>query len=86
MNKAKLLKQFKKGEIEVSDVLTELTKQGICPALIFDDFGHWAVSSSGMQSIPEEPGVPDDIETRFVITKDEWKKTIKEAVIYYLED
>jgi hypothetical protein len=48
-------------------------------ALISDDFGHWAVSGTGMQNVPENP--PDDIQTTFFIEKHEWKKTIREAIL-----
>ena len=50
-------------------------------ALISDDRGHWAMTMAGMQSVPEK--APDDIETWFYVEKDQWKKTIREAVIAY---
>uniref|UniRef100_A0A6M3LF10 Uncharacterized protein n=1 Tax=viral metagenome TaxID=1070528 RepID=A0A6M3LF10_9ZZZZ len=51
-------------------------KQG--KALVSDDFGHWAVVEDGMQNIPDSP--PDDIQTTFFIEKEEWKKSIREAI------
>jgi hypothetical protein len=60
---------------------TELIKwleehQGV--ALISDDFGNWAVSGSGFQSLPENP--PADVETHFFIAKNEWKPSVREAI------
>lgn len=49
-------------------------------ALVSDDFGNWAVSYDGMQSIPEEPGKPSDISTSFFITENEWRPSIREAI------
>jgi len=51
-------------------------------ALISDDFGRWAVSTSGMQNVPEDPGTPSDIETLFFVEAAEWKGSIREAIDY----
>lgn len=59
------------------DRLNWLEKQEGC-ALISDDFGHWAVSCMGMQNVPEK--TPADIDTTFVVMKDEWKSSIREAI------
>lgn len=53
-------------------------------ALVSDDFGHWAVTGDGMQSIPENP--PDDVETAFFIAKDEWKPSIRKAIRDAMKD
>jgi hypothetical protein len=47
-------------------------------ALVSDDFGHWAVTGSGFQSVPENP--PDDVQTTFFIKKSEWKQTVRQAI------
>jgi len=52
--------------------------------LISDDFGHWAVSAVGFQNIPEEwtgdnPG-PGDINSTFFVEKEDWCKSIREAI------
>jgi len=47
-------------------------------ALVNDDQGFWAVSFNGMQNLPMNP--PDDVRTLFVIKKDEWKGSAREAI------
>ena len=60
-----------------TDRLNWLEKQsGI--ALINDDFGHWAVSSDGFQSVPDK--TPADIETTFFVEKKQWKRNIRKAI------
>ena len=49
--------------------------------LISDDMGHWAVSSSGFSSLPENP--PDDVTASFFVTKNEWRKNIRDAILAY---
>ncbi len=46
--------------------------------LVSDDAGHWAVVFDGMQNVPINP--PQDIDTAFSIEKDQWCKTIREAI------
>lgn len=53
-------------------------------ALISDDFGHWAISDSGMQNVPENP--PDDIWTSFQIEKKYWRKSVREAIDAMIEE
>lgn len=64
------------------DRLDWLAKQdGI--GLVNDDFGHWAVATAGMQSVPDGVGSEDgpwDISTSFIISKAEWRDTIREAI------
>jgi len=47
-------------------------------ALVSDDDTHWCVSFTGIQNLPEE--TPADITTTFVVDKDEWKPSIREAI------
>ncbi len=47
-------------------------------ALVSDDAGNWAVVSDGCQNVPMDP--PQDITTSFWIKKDQWCKTIREAI------
>lgn len=54
------------------------TQQG--SGLISDDFGHWTVSSSGIQNVPENIDVASDISTSFFIEAKDWKPTIREAI------
>jgi hypothetical protein len=50
-------------------------------ALISDDFGHWAVSSSGMQNVPDDISVASDIATSFFVEAKDWKPSIREAIL-----
>lgn len=52
------------------------TQQGA--ALISDDDERWAVSYVGFQNVPH--GKPIDVEATFLIAKDEWKSTIRDAL------
>lgn len=47
-------------------------------ALVSDDHSHWVVATIGMQNIPKK--FPGDIDTSFFIKKDEWHKTIRQAI------
>jgi len=49
-------------------------------ALVSDDFGHWAVSNSGFQNVPDNIDIPNDIQTTFFIKAEEWKPSIREAI------
>ncbi len=52
--------------------------------LISDDFGNWAVTSNGMQNIPDpipERGRPGDICTSFMVAASEWRPSIREAIL-----
>jgi hypothetical protein len=84
MTKGSILRKFQKEEINLEKALESLAKEGLCPAVVNDDFGNWAVSFSGYQNIPEKPGEPSDIQSSFFIEAKEWKKTIREAFIYAL--
>lgn len=49
-------------------------------ALVSDDFGRWAVTTAGIQNVPEDISIPSDIETMFYIKAAEWKPSIREAI------
>ena len=66
--------------------LLELLSQCDGCALISDDFGNWAVSDGGMQSIPEHPGTPSDISTTFFIEAHEWRPSIREALLTLVDE
>lgn len=53
-------------------------------ALVSDDAGHWAVSTTGVQNVPMNP--PEDIDTSFWIEKAEWCKTVREAIDRAIRD
>lgn len=52
-------------------------------ALVSDDAGNWAVSVSGdgVQNVPDDP--PQDISTCFFIEKDQWRPSVREAILAY---
>jgi hypothetical protein len=55
---------------------------GDAPNLLYDDNGHWSITSDGFQSVVT---VPSDVETHFFIEKEKWKNTIREALDFYLD-
>lgn len=46
--------------------------------LVSDDAGHWAVSGSGMQNVPDT--TPIDLATTYIVMADEWKANVREAI------
>ena len=80
-----ILKKLKKGSLNTEEALQELTKIGYAPNLVYDDNGHWAVSFNGFQTlaIGDEP---EDASITCFVEKEYWKKEIKEALIYALEN
>jgi hypothetical protein len=67
-------------DTEMLDWLEAITMKGDCPALLNDDNGHWAVAFDGMQSVSLEDG-PADTATSFIVYKESWKNSIREAII-----
>lgn len=66
-------------------LLEDLTERGYCPALVFDDNGHWAVTSDGTQNTPMS-AEPEDIWTTFEVPASAWCGDPKEAIVRaYLE-
>lgn len=62
----------------------EHTGAEYCMALLSDDDGRWAVSINGGQSIPVEAwaqGKPGDVDTYFSISANDWKPSIREALL-----
>lgn len=60
-----------------------LEKEAEGCALLSDDFGNWAVSTMGMQNIPDpapEKGKPGDISTSHFVMAAEWRPSIREAI------
>lgn len=54
------------------------SQEGI--AIVSDDFGRWAVTGSGIQTVPDQPGEPSDIQTTFFVEKTVWKTSLREAI------
>lgn len=70
-------------------IIEELTKLGQAPSLLYDDNGHFAITSNGFQSISSNIGKKDDrddIELSFFVKKYKWANTIREALNKYLDE
>lgn len=48
--------------------------------LISDDQGRWAVSSMGMQNLPEDPDTPFDFVGNFFVEAKDWRPSIRAAI------
>jgi hypothetical protein len=48
-------------------------------ALVSDDAGRWAVTTSGIQNVPDSDKAID-ISTTFWIEADKWKDSIRDAI------
>jgi hypothetical protein len=80
-----ILKRLSADKLNSEQALEALARIGYCPCLFNDDNGHWAISFDGFQSVPAGDA-PDDISTYCWIEKKWWKDSIKEALIYSLEN
>lgn len=54
-------------------------------ALVNDDNGHWAVTWNGMQNVVSGDE-PQEVETTFFISANEWHNTVMEAIAFVQED
>jgi hypothetical protein len=53
-------------------------------ALVSDDNKHWACVCDGIQNIPEN--WPGNIHTSFFIGQEQWKPSIREAIISAIQE
>ena len=67
------------------DWLEQIVSEGVCPGLINDDNGHWALVFDGMQNVPTGDA-PEDISTSFFIEAHQWRDTVREAIDAALEE
>lgn len=72
-----------KNSLSVEFILEELSKLGYATCLLYDDEGHWAISTDGVQTVVI--GDPVDVSMNNFVEKDMWKDTIREAINYYLD-
>ena len=84
MEQKKILEHFKRGTLNVEEALYKIEEIGHSPNLMNDDNGHWVLVSDGFQNVPYVEG-NEDITSTVFIGKDEWKDSIREAIIHYLE-
>ena len=67
----------------VERAFEELADIGYCPALLNDDSGRWAVVFDGAQTIADDDKATD-ISTSFFVEADDWKDTIRRALLHSL--
>lgn len=86
-NAEKIKQLLKKGshKLPFEFIIEQLTHLGQAPCLLYDDNGHFAVSSDGVSQVSTEED-PADIGITSFVTKDMWKETPREALNYYLKD
>lgn len=85
LTESQIKQQLINNDLSIEQALTALAKIGLCPNLLNDDNRHWAIMFDGVQTIPVDEN-PDDIMTSFYVEKHCWKKTIREALIYSLNE
>lgn len=81
-----IISEFKSNlnSYEVDFVLESLTHFGQAPALVYDDNGLFAISGTGMNSVVTGNQKIEGAMVTYV-EKKMWKKTIREALKYYLK-
>ena len=73
------------NDTERIDWLEAYAKQGGCPALLNDDNGHWAVSATGVQDMPNGDEAAD-ISTSFFVEAGEWRNSVREAIDAFIAE
>ena len=76
-----------KDELPVDFILESLTHLGCAPQVVYDDNGHFAISSSGMSPVPmTDSGKFDETEVfQTIVEPEQWRDTIREALNHYLK-
>jgi len=74
-----LEKQSNKSDTELINDL----EKNLATGLVSDDRGHWAIARSGIQSICPNP--PEDTDITLFVEKDQWKTSIREAIISWMK-
>jgi hypothetical protein len=84
METSELYSKYLNYDVSLEEVIELLIKNGTSMALLDDDAGHFAVSTSGMQNVVEDE--PIDVVTTFMVEKSEWKNSVREAVLHFLNE
>lgn len=71
------------NDYEVDFILETWTRFGAAPCLMYDDNGFFAVSGDGYNPVVWGKRKIEGTMCVF-LTKDQWKKTIREALRYYI--
>ncbi len=85
MKEEEILRKLKSRQLNSEQALEYLAETGSCPNILNDDNGHWAISFVGMQNVPMTDE-PEDITTTMFVEAKYWKDSIREALIYALEN
>ena len=75
---------YKQGELSLEELLESYAENGRCPLLLNDDAGHWALSFEGYQNVVMGDE-PEDVQGSYMVEAEDWKDTIKEAVIHMID-
>jgi hypothetical protein len=75
-----LVKNF--DDLEVDFMMETLTKTGAACCLLYDDAGHWAITGDGFCTVVYDE--PVDWSGQFIIKKEKWFDTIREALNNYI--
>ena len=70
--------------LQVDFIIEQLTKLGQAPNVLYDDDGRFAVISDGFQTLVLGDEA-DDVEFQFNVEAKYFKKTIREALYFYLD-
>jgi len=71
-------------ELEFDFILECLVDLGHSPCLLYDDDGHWAITSDGVCTAVYDG--PKDWDGVFQVSKDEWFNTPRKALTDYLNN
>jgi hypothetical protein len=82
--KPSILYRFENHDIAFDQAMQELCDMGFAPNLVNDDEERWAVTDDALQNVPMKE--PSDISISSFIRADQWKSTIREALLYHLKN
>jgi hypothetical protein len=71
--------------INATVMLYVLVEKGFCPALVFDDNGHWALTMEGIQTMTDSDD-PVDVNMTMHVQAAQWRDTIPDAVHAAIKD
>jgi len=74
-------------ELPVDFIVETITKLGDAPQIVYDDNGHFAVSSSGLAPVPSTESGRFESTENFItfVEPEQWYDTIREALNHYLK-
>lgn len=73
-----------KDTLPVDFIIETLTKLGHAPNILYDDNGLFAVDVCAFQPLVTDEST-DDVSMNFIVNKNIWKPTIREAIAYNLQ-